>query len=161
MSDIYEVLAELGIPFQKHEHPPVFTVEEADDHTGDLPGARTKNLFLRNKKGDRHYLVTLESRKPVDLKALRKMLGESSLSFASPERLREHLGLTPGAVSPFGIVNDRERKVVVVIDGELWREELLNYHPNDNRATLTLSRADFQRFLEHCGNEVRILELPA
>ena len=71
------------------------------------------------------------------------------------------MGLTPGAVSPFGIVNDRERKVVVVIDGELWREELLNYHPNDNRATLTLSRADFQRFLDHCGNEVRILELPA
>ena len=95
MSDIYEVLAELGITFQKHEHPPVFTVEEADDHTGDLPGARTKNLFLRNKKGDRHYLVTLESRKPVDLKALRKMLGESSLSFASPERLRPRRSRLP------------------------------------------------------------------
>ncbi len=159
MKDIYRVLEELGISYGRHDHPPVYTVKEADTLYGHLPGGKTKNLFLRNKKGNRHYLVVVESHKQVDLKKMRLLLGESALSFASPERLQKYLGLAPGAVSPFGIINDKEKEVVVVIDGELWRHDILNYHPNDNTATLSVSREDFRRFLAHCGNEVRTVEL--
>lgn len=160
MADIYEVLQRLGIPYRKYDHPPVATVAEADRHTGRLRGGHSKNLFLRNKKGNRHYLVTLESHRAIDLKALRTVLGEASLSFASPERLNKHLGLLPGAVSPFGIVNDTEGAVVVVVERGLLRHDPLNFHPNVNTSTLAVSRADFERFLAESGNEVRILELP-
>jgi Ala-tRNA(Pro) deacylase len=101
-TDIYVVLDRLGIPYRKTEHPPAFTVEQAETLYGHLPGAHTKNLFLRNKKGNRHYLVIVRSDKRVDLKALGGLLGEATLSFASPERLMRYLGVTPGAVTPLG-----------------------------------------------------------
>lgn len=160
MNDIYTVLEELGIAFQKHEHPPVNTVEEADKHRGSMTGGASKNLFLRNKKGSRHYLLVVESDRTVNLKGMQKLLGESSLSFASPERLERHLGVTPGSVSPFGIINDTDKAVVVIVDSGLMRHEILNFHPNINTATLSLSREDFRRFLESRGGEVRYLELP-
>ena len=103
---VYDVLAELQIPFERHEHPPVFTVEEANQHWAGIDAAHCKNLFLRNKKGTIHYLVILEHRKQADLKRLVDRLGDDRLSFASPERLMTHLGLTPGSVSPFGLIND-------------------------------------------------------
>ena len=161
MKDIYQVLQELDISFEKHDHPPVFTVEEADALSGNLMGGRTKNLFLRNKKGKRHYLVVVESSKPIDIKKMRVLLGESSLSFASPERLKKYLGLEPGSVSPFGIINDAEGEVVVIVDQELMSHQVLNYHPNINTSTLAISRDDFRKFLEASGNEVRYLELPS
>jgi Ala-tRNA(Pro) deacylase len=160
VGDIYQVLDGLGISYDKFEHPAVFTVEEADRHCGHLQGGRTKNLFLRNKKGKRHYLVVLDSDKQVDIAEIRKLLQESSLSFASPERLQKYLGLTPGSVSPFGIINDTENAVVVILDKALLRHGTLNYHPNINTATLAVSREDFQRFLAESGNEVRYLEIP-
>ena len=160
MRDIYQELARLEIQFEKHEHPPVFTVEEADVQYADLKGARTKNLFLRNKKGDRHYLLVVESHRRVDLKEIRLLLEESSLSFGSPERLEKFLGLTPGSVSPFGIINDRDCAVVVVVDDGLLRHGYQNFHPNINTATLTLTTRDFQKFLETSGHEVRYLEFP-
>ena len=158
--DIYAVLEGLGITYVKHEHPPVFTVEKADEHRGKMTGGASKNLFLRNKKGNRHYLMVVESDRPVNLKKMQGLLGESSLSFASPERLERHLGLMPGSVSPFGIVNDTGNEVVVIVDTGLMRHDTLNFHPNINTATLAISREDFRRFLEHSGNEVRYLELP-
>lgn len=161
MSDIYGVLSELGISYEKHEHPAVFTVEEADAQYEHLTGGRSKNLFLRNKKGNRHYLLVVESNRPVDLRKLRVLLGESSLSFASPERLLKHLGLEPGSVSPFGLINDGGSEVIVVVDKELLRHELLHFHPNVNTATLTISSEDFGRFLAHRGNDVRYLVLPS
>jgi len=161
MADIYQLLEKLNIAYKKVEHPPVFTVEEADAQYHGLEGGQTKNLFLRNKKGTRHYLLVAESNRPIDLKEVRSLVDESTLSFASPERLMKYLGLTPGSVSPFGIINDTSREVVVLLDAAMLRHDLLNYHPNINTATLTLRREDFLRFLEHCGNEVRILELPA
>ncbi|MBI3991864.1 MAG: prolyl-tRNA synthetase associated domain-containing protein [Candidatus Lambdaproteobacteria bacterium] len=160
MKDIYELLASLQINYRRHDHPPVFTVEEADRHKGAIAGGQSKNLFLRNKKGQRHYLLVAEAHRPVSLKSLQTLLGESTLSFASPERLMKYLGLTPGSVSPFGIVNDERREVVVLLDRALMAHTQLNFHPNVNTATLTVSREDFQRFLEHCGNEVRTLALP-
>lgn len=160
MKDIYQVLAELGISYKKYEHPPVFTVEDADLHRGEMQGGTTKNLFLRNKKGKRHYLLVLESNRQVEIKQIQGLLEESSLSFASPERLQKYLGLTPGAVSPFGIINDTEHAVTVVVDAGLLRHETLHYHPNNNTATLAISTEDFRRFLAASGNEVRYEELP-
>jgi Ala-tRNA(Pro) deacylase len=159
--NIYDLLDELGIPYDKYEHPAVYTVEEADRYRGKLPGGRTKNLFLRDKKGKRHYLVVAESDKQVDLKRLRKLLGEAALSFASPERLRKYLGLTPGSVSPFGIIHDVNKEVLVILDRDLLRHQALGFHPNVNTATLVVPREGFQRFLKHCGNLVRIVDLGA
>ncbi len=160
MSDIYQVLERLAISYRKFEHPAVFTVEEADLHRGEMVGGHSKNLFLRNKKGNRHYLLVVESDRPVSIAEIKGRLGESSLSFASPERLQKYLGLTPGSVSPFGLINDTENEVVVIVDQGLLRHEVLNYHPNDNTATLAVSREDFQRFLAESGNEVRYMEFP-
>ena len=157
--DIYQVLDQLGIPYTRHDHEAAFTVEQADQLYGHLPGGHFKNLFLRNKKGDRHYLLVAESHKPVDLRFVRDAVGESSLSFASPERLLAHLGLTPGSVSPFGLINDAERKVSVLLDADLFSHDTLNFHPNINTATLTVPREGFQRFLEHMGHAVRVVEL--
>jgi Ala-tRNA(Pro) deacylase len=112
---VHEVLDRLGIAYTRLEHPPVFTVEQAEKHWGSITGAHCKNLFLRNKKGNRHYLAILESSKSADLKALTNRLGEDRLSFASPERLMRYLGLEPGAVSPFGLINDSQKEVQVVV----------------------------------------------
>ncbi|HEX9844095.1 MAG TPA: prolyl-tRNA synthetase associated domain-containing protein [bacterium] len=155
---LYRVLDELGIHYTVTEHEAAFTVQQADHLYGHLPGAHSKNLFLRNKRGDRHYLVVAESHRPVDIKALKARLDESTLSFASPERLLRYLGLTPGSVSPFGLIHDGERAVRVILDRGLLAHERLNFHPNVNTATLTLALQDFQRFLAHCGHEVRVLD---
>ncbi|TEU04045.1 MAG: prolyl-tRNA synthetase associated domain-containing protein, partial [Candidatus Aminicenantes bacterium] len=143
---VYEVLESLEVSYVRHEHPPVFTVEEAEKHWKDITGAHCKNLFLRNKKGNRHYLVVLESTKRADLKSLEKQLGEDRLSFASPERLMRYLGLDTGAVSPFGLLNDSQKEVQVIIDQDLQEAETINFHPNVNTATIGLSFSDFQKF---------------
>jgi Ala-tRNA(Pro) deacylase len=152
---VYGALRSLGIPFSVKEHPPVFTVEEAEKHWEGITGAHCKNLFIRNKKGNRHYLLVIRSRKIADLKAITGILGEDRLSFASPERLTKYLGLEQGSVSPFGLINDREKEVEVVIDKDLADEERVNFHPNENTATLGLSYQDFEKFLAWCGNRVR------
>jgi Ala-tRNA(Pro) deacylase len=158
-SKVLEMLDELGIQYQRYEHPPVFTVEEANRHRGKIPCGKTKNLFLRNKKGRRHYLVVTDAEKQVDLKSLKERVGESALSFASPERLEKYLGLTPGSVSPFGIINDTKDEVMVLLDRDLLRHDALGFHPNVNTATLVIQTEDFQRFLDHCGNVVRIVQI--
>ena len=155
---VYEALESLDISYVRHEHPPVFTVEEAEKHWEEISGAHCKNLFLRNKKGNRHYLVVLESAKRADLKALEKQLGEDRLSFASPERLMRYLGLDTGAVSPFGLLNDGQKEVRVIIDQDLQEAETVNFHPNVNTATIGLSFSDFQKFLSFCGQAVRFLQ---
>ena len=156
---VYEVLKSLDIQFEVHQHPPVYTVEEAEEHWGDVKGTHCKNLFVRNKKGNRHYLVILESSKRADLKELNRQLGEDRLSFASPERMIRFLGLEPGAVSPFGLINDSGKEVQVVVDKDLRTADWVSFHPNVNTATLTLSFEDFERYLEWCGNSLRPLLL--
>jgi Ala-tRNA(Pro) deacylase len=156
---VYEVLESLGVSFIRHEHPPVYTVEEARLHWKNLKGAHCKNLFLRNKKGNRHYLVILEHSKNADLKKLKDKLGEDRLSFGSTERLQRFLGLEPGAVSPFGLIFDTRKEVMVVIDQELRQAERVHFHPNVNTVTLGLSFLDFERFLAWAGNTVRYLAL--
>jgi Ala-tRNA(Pro) deacylase len=152
---VYDMLGELNISFIRHEHPPVYTVEEAEQHWQNIKGAHCKNLFLRNKKGKNHYLVIARSEKRVDLKALTNFLGEDRLSFASPERMMRYLGLEPGAVSPFGLINDRENEVVVIVDKDLKEASHVNFHPNVNTATVGITFVDFEKFLAHCGNSIR------
>jgi Ala-tRNA(Pro) deacylase len=156
---VLETLEKLGIAYGRHEHPPVATVEEAEKYWGPIKGTHCKNLFLRNKRGNRHYLVIAAVDKAVDLKRLNAILGEDRLSFASPERLKRWLGLEPGAVSPFGLVNDATRQVDVICDESLKSSAGLGFHPNVNTATLEIALADFEKFLASCGNTVRWLKL--
>lgn len=151
---LLDTLNQLAIAYTRHEHPPVYTVDEAKKYWQDIEGAHAKNLFLRNNKGNRHYLVVLEESKTADLKGLSDKLGSGKLSFASERRLSDHLGLETGAVSPFGLINDSSNAVTAVIDRDLSKKELVNFHPNVNTATITISYRDFEKFLRHCGSEV-------
>jgi Ala-tRNA(Pro) deacylase len=152
---VLEILDKLGIEYTRREHPPVFTVEQAEKHWTEIDGAHCKNLFLRNKKGNRHYLVILLSRKQADLRGLNEKLGEDRLSFGSPDRLKKYLGLEPGSVSPFGLINDLGKQVIVVVDQDLRREARVNFHPNVNTSTVGISTADFEKFLDWSGQTVR------
>jgi Ala-tRNA(Pro) deacylase len=156
---VYEVLDNLGIEYRKIEHPPVYTVEEANEYWADLEGAHTKNLFFRNKKGNRHFLVILDSSKNLDIKALQSKIGAGTLSFASDRRLSEHLGLSKGAVSVFGLINDEKKAVEVIVDSKLLKSDQIGFHPNVNTATITISTDDFKKFLESQGNKVSYKEL--
>jgi Ala-tRNA(Pro) deacylase len=155
MQDIYQVLNKLNIKYEKYEHPAVFTVEDAQKYDINFDCTKTKNLFLRNKKGDKHYLIVLEGQKRANLKNLETLLGENNLSFASSEKLLKYLGLTPGSVSPFGLINDVNKEVEVVIDKELITSPKVGFHPNINTATLVVSSLDFKKFLDWTGNKVR------
>lgn len=154
---VYAALDAMGIQYARYEHPPVFTADEAAEHWKDIPATQVKNLFLRNKKGDRHYLVVLEISKQADLRQLVRALGDDRLSFASAERLMAHLGLTPGSVSPFGLLNDTAHRLQVILDADLRRAERLIFHPNTNTASVAISFADFERFLASRGNPVRFV----
>jgi Ala-tRNA(Pro) deacylase len=156
---VYETLAALGIEYSLYEHPPVFTAEDAEAHWKDIPAKAVKNLFLRNKKGDRHYLVILGIEKQADLRHLVKVIGDDRLSFGSPERLMKYLGVTPGSVSPFGLIHDHAHAVQVIVDSDLRSAGHLIFHPNDNAASLTISGADFEKFLTQAGNPVRWLRV--
>ncbi|MDW7671552.1 MAG: prolyl-tRNA synthetase associated domain-containing protein [Bacillota bacterium] len=156
---VIDVLNELGIQYTLHEHPAVYTVEEAQQHAEGIEGLQCKNLFLRDQKGKKHFLVVAENIKPVQVKEVGRKLGAGNLSFASPERLLKHLDLEPGAVSPFGLINDPENKVVLVLDQDLQKADLINFHPNDNTKTLTLRYEDFQKFVKWTGNTVKVLPL--
>ena len=149
------VLDELGIAYTRYDHPPVFTVEQAVEHWRGIDAAHCKNLFLRNKKGNRHYLVVAEHTRPVDLRRVAEVVDDDKLSFGSPERLARCLGLTPGAVSPLGLINDTAREVRVVIDADLRNHTHVGFHPNTNTATVVMTVADFARFLEWSGQSVQ------
>lgn len=154
---VVERLRDLGIAFERHEHPPVATVEQAAEHWAGIDAAHCKNLFLRNQKGDRHYLLILEHSKKADLRAVANQIGDGKLSFGSPERLLKHLGLTPGSVSPFGLIHDSTHSVRVAVDRDLQAAARLSFHPNINTATLVVSKDDFVRFLAACGNPVQYI----
>jgi len=152
-------LAELDIAHVRHEHPPVATVDEAAEHWAGIDATHCKNLFLRNQKGNRHYLVIIQHSKRADLRTVADQIGDGKLSFASADRLMAHLGLTPGSVSPFGLINDREHVVRVVLDRDLKSADRVSFHPNINTATLTIVAADFAKFLAACGNTVQYVSV--
>lgn len=152
---VYARLNALGIAFDIYEHPPVATVEEAERHWSAIVAMHFKNLFLRNQKGTRHYLVIVRHSTRADLRGIADQIGDGKLSFGSPERLMSHLGVTPGSVSPFGLIHDRDHGVRVAIDRSLKTADRVSFHPNVNTITLTLRREDFERFLADCGNPIQ------
>jgi Ala-tRNA(Pro) deacylase len=151
-------LASLGIACTNHEHAAVFTVEEAKALRGELTGGHIKNLFLRNKK-EEMWLVVAEEDKKIDLKALGERLGAGKLSFGSADRLLRYLGVLPGAVTPFGIINDTDRKVKVVLDRDLMGFDIVNAHPLVNTMTTALAPQDLVRFLEAEGHAPLIADI--
>ena len=158
--DLARFLADHGIAAPRYEHPPVMTVEESDRLVPKLPGAKTKNLFLRDKKGARHLLCTVDAHRAVDLKRLGEMLGTGALGFASADRLGKHLGITPGSVSLLALVNDRAHAVEFVIDRALWEAEAVQAHPLVNTATMCLTHDALERFLAATGHAPRVIDVP-
>jgi Ala-tRNA(Pro) deacylase len=159
--DLTAFLAAHGIEAPCHAHPPVMTVAESERLVPPLPGARTKNLFLRDRKGARHFLVTVPHALAVDLDALGAALAAGRLGFASPERLRRHLGITPGSVSLLALVNDGARAVEFVIDRTLWDAAAVQAHPLRNNATMVIAHAELERFLAATGHVPRVIDVPA
>ncbi len=157
--ELYEVLDKLGISFNYHEHPPLNTIEEAIIHWKDFNSGRCKNIFFRNHKGNRHYLVVLEHLRQLDIHDLEKRLRQGKLTFASDKRLMKYLGVEPGSVSPFGLINDTENHVHLFIDEQLNDFERLAFHPNINTASLVIAKSDLIRFLEFTGNSYEFIKL--
>jgi Ala-tRNA(Pro) deacylase len=156
---VYEALARLQIVFERYEHPPVATAAAAEEHWAGIDAVHCKNLFLRNQKGDRHYLVIIVHTKRADLRAVATQIGDGKLSFASADRLLTYLGVTPGSVSPFGLIHDREKHVRVFLDRDLKRAARISFHPNVNTVTLSLAFSDFEKFLASTGSVVRYVDV--
>jgi Ala-tRNA(Pro) deacylase len=157
--DIYTILNSLKIEYSDHQHQAVFTCEESAVVDATIKGARSKNLFIKGRTTGKYYLVILECSKRADLKKIQEILGEKKISFASPEELLKYLALTPGSVSPFGLINDTNQIVNVLIDQEFWNNDLLSFHPNTNTATVELSKKDFLNFLSHTGHTQRVIQI--
>lgn len=157
--DLFARFEALGIETTTHDHPPLFTVEDSRALRGELPGGHCKNLFLKAKSGSLWLVVALEDT-AVDLKALAKQLGVGTLSFGKPELLWEVLGVVPGAVTPFALINDRERQVSPVLEARMMAMPLLNYHPLRNDRTTALASADLLRFVADCGYDPLVTDLP-
>ena len=156
--DLERRFAELGIETSTVEHPPVFTVEEARALCGGIPGGHCKNLFLKDKK-DQVWLVVCLQDTDVDLKRLPARIGSARLSFGRPELLRRLLGVEPGSVTPFALINDTGCEVRVVLEAAMMRHEILNYHPLVNSATTSIAALDLKKFIRACGHEPKILPL--
>ena len=160
MTDFFKFLDEHDIAYERHDHPAVYTVEEADRLVPELPGAKTKNLFLRDDKGKRHFLVLVPSEKRVNLKALKEVLDVKRISFGSPERLKKHLGIEPGAVSLLAVYNDGDHKVEVFMDRDLWAADTFLFHPLVNTSTLVIKKAAIERFLQATGHGFKVVAVP-
>lgn len=151
-------LGELGIAVTTHHHAPAFTVEQGNAVWGAIPGIHCKNLFLKDGKG-RLWLVVAPADKRIDLKRLPGAIGAARLSFGSADLLGEVLGVEPGSVTPFALINDRGRRVTPVLDAWMMDQPLLNYHPLRNDMTTTIASADFRRFLAATGHRPEIVAL--
>ncbi len=154
--ELLEKLSALGIDVKTVEHPPLFTVEESQSLRGDIPGVHSKNLFLKCKKGAL-WLVVAREDAAINLKRLHATIGSGRLSFGKPDLLMEVLGVPPGSVTPFALINDRELRVSVVLDADMMANDLLNFHPLVNNATTAISSDGLLKFIADCGHEPAIL----
>ena len=161
MVDLYQILAEHQIEYERYDHPAVYTVEDVKRLVPPLPAAKTKNLFLRDHKGRRHFLVIVPADMRVDIKALNAAIGSSRLSFGSANRLKKFLGVDPGSVTILALVNDTDHNVELIIDDSLWNQEAFQFHPLVNTSTLLISRDNLRRFLVLTGHDVKILSVPS
>ncbi len=157
--ELYALFDELNIDFQYIEHPPVPTVEEAMKYWKGMDAVKCKNLFFRNHKGNRHYLVLLEHKQLLKIKDLEQILKQGKISFASEKRLAKYLGLTPGSVTPFGLINDSENHVHVFIDENLKDCGNISFHPNINTASIVVTFEDFIKFMDWSGNSYEFIKL--
>ena len=156
---LFAFLDSLAIPVTTMRHPPLFTVADSQALRGTIPGGHTKNLFLKDKK-DNYFLVTVDEEAVVDLKQIHHLIGAASrVSFGRPEALLELLGVTPGAVTVFGLINDMDGRVRLVLDAGLMRNEIINGHPLTNEATTSIGRDDLLRFVRATGHEPAILKV--
>ena len=155
--DLFAFLDQLGVEHSTITHPPIFTVEEGRDWHDKIPGLHCKNLFLKDKK-DKLWLAVMPGDKRADLNKVDKRVGAARLSFGKPELLLEVMGLTPGSVTPFGLINDATRRVTVIVDGDLPKSEWVNFHPLHNAASTTLRSADLLRFIRALGYEPLIVD---
>lgn len=156
--DVLDRLAALDIEVATHHHPPLFTVEQSKELRGDLPGGHCKNLFLRDRKS-RMWLVVCREDLRVDLKALGPLIDADRLSFGSADRLMRVLGVIPGAVSPFALINDTECQVSVILDKGMMALSPLNYHPISNEMTTAIEPDGLLRFIRSCGHDPRVIDL--
>ncbi len=154
--ELFAKLSSLGIETTTCDHPPVYTVEEAQALRGQIPGGHCKNLFLKDDKGKIWLIVCLEDAQ-VDLKAAPAKIGSRRLSFGKPELLMEVLGIEPGSVTPFALINDRDGRVNVVLDAAMMAHEFVSYHPLQNTATTTIRSADLVTFIRACGHDPQIV----
>lgn len=157
---LYAKLVEMGISFEYYEHPPTPTIEIAIQYWKDIKQTtHCKNLFFRNHKGNRHYLVIFDHLKELGIHDLEKYLKQGKLSFASEQRMRKYLGLKPGSVSPFGLINDVDHHVYLFLDKDLSAQPKISFHPNDNRASLVIRYEDFLKFLTVMSNGYEFVEM--
>ena len=160
-AELFAFLAGLGIEVSTRRHPPLFTVADSQALRGEIPGGHTKNLFLKDKK-DNYFLVTVDEEATVDLKQIHTLIGATGrVSFGKPELLLDLLGVVPGAVTVFGLINDADGRVQVVLDAALLEHETINAHPLTNEATTSIARADLLRFVEATGHRPLILKVSA
>lgn len=158
-AQVQAYLEEKDIPYEIHEHPPVPTVEDALPFWKDIDAAHCKNLFFRNHKGNKHYLVVLDHRRQLNIRDLEHRLKQGKISFASPKRMQRYLGVAGGSVSAFGLINDHEKHVHLFIDDRLQNVEHISFHPNENTATFVISFASFIKFLSSSGNSYEFIAL--
>lgn len=156
--DLFALFEALNISVIRHQHPALRTVEDSRQHRGDMSGGHAKNLYLRDRKKN-NFLVVAEEDQPIDLKALASAMGTDRLSFGSSDRLMEYLGVIPGSVTPFSVINDPDHKVTVYLDKTLADMEAVNFHPLINDQTVTIAGSDLRRFFEYTGHQVTILPL--
>lgn len=156
---VYDYLDSLNIKYEYYEHPEAPTIEIASQFYRGEGTTLCKNLFFRNHKGNRHYLVIMESNFAMDIHSVEKILHQGKLSFASPERMMRYLGVKPGSVSLFNLVNDINRDVTLFVDSKLLTVEKVSFHPNDNRASLVISSEDMLKFIKNIGNSYEIMDL--
>ena len=156
---VLEFLDGGGFVYDWYEHPEAPTMAIAKEFWRQDGSKHCKNLFFRNHKGNRHYLVVLDCEQDLAIRDLEQRLHQGKLSFASPARMEKYLGVTPGSVSPFGLINDTENHVHLFLDESLQKYDLLSFHPNDNRATVVISKEEFTRYLQEIGNTYEYIQL--
>jgi len=158
MDQLLQVLKQSAIPYQRFDHDPVYTVAQANALMPELPGAATKNLFLRDRKGRRYFLLVGRDDQPADLGRLARLVGASKLSLASPERLAEILNVDPGSVSILALINDEHGQVELLIERQIWQSASLQAHPLVNTATLVVPKSGIDKFLKITGHTPRIID---
>lgn len=156
---VLNFLKQLDIEYEIYEHKPLPTIEVAMEVWKDIDCTHCKNLFFRNHKGNRHYLVIMDSNHKLDIRDLEQRLRQGKISFASQKRMDKYLGLNAGSVSPLGLINDTENHVHVFLDRNLLRSEKISFHPNINTSSVVISFNDFRKYLDHTGNTFEFLEL--